>query len=74
MEHVDMMGTLVLKDYRRQSLGKKMVEKRHSFAKLCAYEKIATFVLADNMSALRFYKSHGFKRVGTWKKQAKLWG
>jgi RimJ/RimL family protein N-acetyltransferase len=74
MEHVGKMGTLELKDYRRQGLGKKMAEKTLSFAKLCTYEKIVTFVLADNVSVLRFYKSLGFKRVGTWKKQAKLWG
>ena len=67
MEHVSMMGTLVLEDYRRQGLGKKMAEKTLSFAKLCAYENIATFVLVDNVSTLRFYKSLGFKRVGTWK-------
>ena len=68
MEHVGMMGTLELKDYRRQGFGKKIAEKTLSFAKLSTYEKIVTFVLADNASALRF-----FKRVGIWKKQAELW-
>ena len=71
---VGMMGDLELKDYRRQGFGKKITEKTLSFAKLCTYEKIVTFVLADNASALRFFKSRGFKRVGIWKKQAKLRG
>lgn len=50
----------VLKKYRRQGIGKKLIEKLCSYAIKIGYNRIELFVNEDNEEAISFYKSLGF--------------
>lgn len=50
----------VLKKYRRQGIGKNLIEKLCSYAIKIGYNRIELFVNEDNEEAISFYKSLGF--------------
>ena len=50
---------------RRQGIAKRLFEATFAAAREKGYEKIFTFVRADNPAALATYLSHGFQVVGT---------
>lgn len=74
MQHVGIMGTFVLRDYRGKGIGHALVERTFSFARECGYEKILIYVRASNEGALRFYKGLGFEEIGKASKQVKIDG
>ncbi len=73
-DHVGVLGTYVAETSRRQGVAKRLFEAMFQAARHKDYEKIFTFVRADNPAALSTYRHHGFEIVGTARRQAKIKG
>jgi len=73
-DHVGVLGTYVDLKYRRQGIGKSLFKATFEAARRKGYEKIFTFVRADNLAALTTYLNHGFHIIGTAQRQAKVKG
>ena len=73
-DHVGIIGTFVSRNYRRKGLASQLFEETFSSARLNGYEKLFAYVRSDNPNALAIYEKHGFKTIGTAKKQAKVNG
>lgn len=73
-DHVGVLGTYVASHCRRQGVAKRLFESIFEAARLKQYEKIFTFVRADNPAGLLTYLHHGFRIVGTAQRQAKIKG
>lgn len=71
-DHVAVMGTFVDLSQRRQGIGTRLSEATFEAARGKGYEKIFTYVRADNPATLGFHLKLGFRIVGTAQKQAKL--
>lgn len=72
--HVGVLGTYVDLAYRRHGISKSLFKATFAAARCQGYEKLFTFVRADNEAALATYLNQGFQIVGTAKRQAKLNG
>jgi L-amino acid N-acyltransferase YncA len=72
--HVGVMGTYVHLAERRQGIGKRLSRATFQAAQLKGYEKIFTFVRADNPGALTFYLKLGFRIAGNARRHVKLDG
>jgi len=72
MGHVGNILTLVLKEFRGKGIGKRLSEKTLEFARENGYQKISTYIIADNEMAIKFYESLGFEVVAKWKDQVKI--
>ena len=72
--HVGVLGSYVDLDLRRQGIARRLFEATYRAAIQKAYEKIFTFVRADNEAAIRTYLSQGFSIIGTARRQAKIDG
>lgn len=73
-DHVGVLGTYVDLECRRQGVAKRLFEATFEAALRKRYEKIFTFIRADNSAALSTYLHHGFRIVGTAQRHAKLKG
>ena len=73
-DHVGIMGTLVELGLRRSGVGTGLFEATRAEALKRGYEKIFTYVRADNTNGLNFYRKMGFKVVGTAKRQVRING
>jgi L-amino acid N-acyltransferase YncA len=73
-DHVGVLGTYVAENYRRKGVARRLFEETFAAARQQGYEKIFTFVRADNQAALQTYLAQGFSIIGTARKQAKLNG
>lgn len=73
-DHVGVMGTYVAKAHRRQGVATALFAATFEAARRKGYEKIFTFVRADNPAALATYVKHGFRVIGTAARQAKIRG
>ena len=73
-DHVGTLGTYVELDKRRQGVAKTLFPATFEAARQKGFEKIFTFVRADNPSALATYQAHGFRIVGVARKHAKIDG
>jgi L-amino acid N-acyltransferase YncA len=73
-DHVGVLGTYVDLAARRQGVATQLFDATVRVALGKGYEKIFTFVRADNPAALRTYLRHGFQVVGTARRQAKVDG
>jgi L-amino acid N-acyltransferase YncA len=73
-DHVGVIATCVDLEHRRQGIGKQLFAATFEAARRKGYEKIFTYVRADNPTALAAYLAQGFSIVGTARKQAKLAG
>jgi L-amino acid N-acyltransferase YncA len=71
-DHVAVMGTFVDLSQRRQGIGTRLSEATFEAARCKGYEKIFTYLRADNPASLAFHLKLGFRIVGTAQKQAKL--
>jgi ribosomal protein S18 acetylase RimI-like enzyme len=58
----------------RHGVGTRLAEATFAAATAMGYEKVFTFVRADNPHAQQFYLKLGFQIVGTARKQAKIAG
>jgi L-amino acid N-acyltransferase YncA len=73
-DHVATLGTYVDLNLRRQGIARRLFAATFDAAREKGYEKIFTFVRADNSDALQTYLSQGFVVVGNAKRQAKIDG
>ena len=73
-DHVGVIATFVDLGCRRRGVGGRLAEATFESARGKGYEKIFTFVRADNPDALQFYVKLGFQIVGTAGRQAKIGG
>jgi L-amino acid N-acyltransferase YncA len=73
-DHVGTLGTFVDLGLRRQGVAKRLFDATFEAAAEKGYEKIFTFVRADNPAALRTYLAQGFTVIGTAHRQAKIDG
>jgi L-amino acid N-acyltransferase YncA len=73
-DHVAVIATCVDLDHRRQGIGTQLFAATFAAARAKGYEKIFTYVRADNPAALAAYRKQGFRIVGTAQKHAKLAG
>ena len=71
-DHVGVIATFVDLGCRRRGVGRRLSEVTFEAARAKGYEKIFTFVRADNPEALQFYVNLGFRTVGTAQRQARI--
>lgn len=71
-DHVGVLGTYVDLNRRRQGIATRLFQATFAAAFRQGYEKIFTFVRADNPAALQTYLSQGFRIVGRAHGQARL--
>ena len=74
MAHVGSCGTFVDPEFRRQGVARQLFGQLFKLAKEKGYDKIFTYVRADNPTALAVYQGQGFRIVGRAEKQAKIKG
>jgi L-amino acid N-acyltransferase YncA len=73
-DHVGVLGTYVDLDRRRQGIASRLFRATFAAAVQKGYEKIFTFVRADNAAALQTYLRQGFRIVGRAHRQARVAG
>jgi L-amino acid N-acyltransferase YncA len=73
-DHVGTLGTYVDLEQRRQGIATALYATTCAEARRKGYEKIFTFVRADNPDALAAYTAHGFVVIGTARRHAKIDG
>ena len=73
-DHVGVLGTYVDLACRRQGISRSLFRATLEAARGKGYEKIFTFVRADNLAALVTYLKQDFSIVGTARRQAKVNG
>jgi L-amino acid N-acyltransferase YncA len=73
-DHVGTLGTYVDLTLRRQGIATALFAATIEAARRKGYEKIFTFVRADNPAALATYEAQGFSVVGTARRHAKIDG
>lgn len=73
-DHVGVLGTYVAAAFRWQGVAKRLFVATFEAAVQKGYEKIFTFVRADNQGALQAYLGQGFRIVGTAERQARIDG
>ena len=73
-DHVGTLGSLVHLAHRRQGVARALFAATLDDARRKGYEKLFTFVRADNPAALQTYLAHGFTVIGTARKHAKIDG
>jgi L-amino acid N-acyltransferase YncA len=73
-DHVGTLGTYVDLDFRRQGIARRLFAATLDAARAKGYEKIFTFVRADNPAALQTYLGQGFLVVGIARRQARIDG
>jgi L-amino acid N-acyltransferase YncA len=71
-DHVGVLGTYVDLECRRQGIATALFQATFAAAVRKGYEKIFTFVRADNPAALETYVRQGFRIVGTAFRQARI--
>jgi L-amino acid N-acyltransferase YncA len=71
-DHVGTLGTYVDLELRRQGIARRLFAATFAAAREKGYEKIFTFVRADNPAALQTYLGQGFLVIGNAKRQAKI--
>jgi RimJ/RimL family protein N-acetyltransferase len=72
--HVGTLGLGVVKEWRRQGLGRRLIDECLALANATILEKIELVVYSDNLVAIRLYESVGFTHEGCRRKARKLDG
>ena len=70
--HIGIIGTFVDEAFRRQGVSKRLFAATLQAAPARGYEKILTYVRADNPAALSAYAAQGFTVVGVSTRHTKL--
>jgi L-amino acid N-acyltransferase YncA len=73
-DHVGTIGTFVDMAHQRQGIARKLFAATFTAARILGYEKLFTYVRADNEGGLATYLSQGFRVVGVAQRQAKVNG
>ena len=74
MDHVGSCGTYVDLSRRRQGIATKLFAASLAVAGAKGFEKLFTFVRADNRASLETYLRQGFAVIGTAKRHARIDG
>jgi ribosomal protein S18 acetylase RimI-like enzyme len=62
--HVGRLGMGVRSEWRRQGIGRRMLDACLSLARKTGVEKVELEVFSDNVAAMRLYDSFGFSQEG----------
>jgi len=73
-DHVGTLGTFVDLNERRQGIATRLFAATFAAARQKGYEKIFTFVRADNPAAQAVYQRAGFETIGTARRHARIDG
>lgn len=73
-DHVGSMGTIILPEWRREGVGRRLAQHTLEFACANGYEKIVIYVRAGNGGAQAFYRGLGFVPKGVLARQVKIDG
>ncbi len=73
-DHVGTMGTIVLPEWRRKGIARRLAAHTLDFARANGYEKVIIYVRAGNVNAQAFYQSLGFIAKGVLSRQIKIDG
>jgi L-amino acid N-acyltransferase YncA len=73
-DHVGVIGTYVAHDCRRRGIATRLFAATFDAARRRGFEKIFTYIRADNPAALATYANQGFEVVGTARRHAKASG
>jgi L-amino acid N-acyltransferase YncA len=73
-DHVATIGTYVDLAQRRQGIATALFKETFEVARQKGYEKLFTFVRADNIDGLAAYQARGFDILGTARRHAKIDG
>jgi L-amino acid N-acyltransferase YncA len=73
-DHVGVIGTYVDEAFRGRGVARALFAASFAAAREAGFEKIFTFVRADNPVALRAYQAQGFRVIGEARRQAKIRG
>ncbi len=73
-DHVGVIGTYVDLERHRQGIASRLFDATFEAARQKGYEKMFTYVRADNAAGLGTYLRHGFRVVGTAVRHAKIDG
>ncbi len=73
-DHVAGIATFVALTHHRRGIAARLFEASFAAAREAGFEKILTFVRADNEAGLRAYLGQGFTKVGTAERLAKIDG
>jgi RimJ/RimL family protein N-acetyltransferase len=73
-DHVGTLGTFVALDERRRGIATALFAATFQAARQKGFEKIFTFVRADNPGALAAYTRQGFNVIGTARRHARIDG
>jgi L-amino acid N-acyltransferase YncA len=73
-DHVGTLGTYVDREQRRRGIARALFAATFAAARQKGYEKIFTFVRADNPVALATYQAHGFAVIGRARRHTKIDG
>jgi L-amino acid N-acyltransferase YncA len=71
-DHVGVIGTFVELSHRRRGIGRALFEATFAAARSKGYEKLFTFIRADNPAALSAYRRQGFEVIGVARRHARL--
>jgi L-amino acid N-acyltransferase YncA len=71
-DHVATLGTYVDLTCRRTGVATRLFEATFDAARARGYEKLFTFVRADNPDALAAYVAQGFAAIGTARRHARI--
>ena len=71
-DHVGTIGTYVDLALRRRGIANALFDKTIASARAKGYEKLFTFVRADNVDGLAAYRARGFEILGTARRHAKI--
>jgi L-amino acid N-acyltransferase YncA len=74
LDHVGVIGTYVDLGSRRQGIATRLFPATFEAARRKGYEKIFTYIRADNPVALATYQRHGFLIIGKAERHAKVGG
>ena len=73
-DHVGVIGTFVLPEWRREGIGRRLADHTLDFARAHGYEKIVIYVRGKNIKGQEFYRSLGFVPKGVLERQVKIDG
>jgi RimJ/RimL family protein N-acetyltransferase len=72
--HVARLGMYVRAEWRRQGIGRRLLDACLTLARNLGIEKVELEVFCDNVGAIRLYESFGFSREGVKVRGRKLDG
>jgi L-amino acid N-acyltransferase YncA len=71
-DHVGVIASFIDLKLRRKGIGKQLFQATFDTAKKRGFEKLFTYIRADNTDALASYMHHGFRIIGTAQRHARI--